>query len=116
MILSKIKEGSYRLMFSPVHLREIEAIPDVSEQIELLTIIHGLGERVKVDMAQTRMRADELIKLHFGVADAAHVAFAEQCMAQFISCDDILIKKCLRHKISTWCGDPVAFCEKEGLK
>jgi len=46
----------------------------------------------------------------------AHIAFAEQCGAEFISCDDSLIKKCSRYKIKICCGNPVAFCEKEGLK
>jgi len=36
--------------------------------------------------------------------------------AQFISCDEKLLKKCLIHKIKVWCGNPVSFCEKEGLK
>jgi predicted nucleic acid-binding protein len=35
----------------------------------------------------------------FGIADAAHVAFAEQEDALFISCDDRLIKKCLKKKL-----------------
>jgi len=26
------------------------------------------------------------------------------------------LKKCLRHNIKVWCGTPVAFCEKEGLR
>lgn len=54
--------------------------------------------------------------MKFGVADAAHVAFAEQCGADFISCDDALVKKCLGNGIQVWCGNPVAFCEKEGLR
>ena len=116
MILSKIREGTYRLMVSPVHVKEIEAISDVFERIELLTVLRELGKPIKVNMAKARARAEELVKLHFGVADAAHVGFAEACMAQFVSCDDILIKKCLKYKISTWCGNPVAFCEKERLK
>ena len=67
-------------------------------------------------MGKTRARAEELAELGFGVADAAHVAFAEQSQAQFISCDNRLIKKCLAHKVGTWCGNLVAFCEKERLK
>jgi predicted nucleic acid-binding protein len=50
------------------------------------------------------------------VADAAHIAFAEKTGASFISCDDRLVRKCLKHKIEVWCGNPVAFCEKEELK
>jgi hypothetical protein len=46
----------------------------------------------------------------------AHVAFAEQAEVSFISCDDRLIRKCMNHKINVWCGNPVAFCEKENLR
>ena len=78
--------------------------------------LQALGESVTVDLAAARNRAEELYDLKFGVADAAHVAFAEQCGAEFISYDDSLLKKCLRHNIKVWCGTSVAFCEKEGLR
>jgi len=79
-------------------------------------ILDRLGEPIKADLAATRSRAEKLVRLGFGIADAAHVAFAEQLGAQLITCDDRLVKKCLVHKINVWCGDPVAFCEKEGLR
>ncbi len=44
------------------------------------------------------------------------MAFAESYGAEFITCDDNLLKKSLMHKIAVWCGSPVAFCEKEGLR
>jgi predicted nucleic acid-binding protein len=40
----------------------------------------------------------------FGVADAAHVAFAEQLADVFIACDDKLLKKC--RKASLKIGKP----------
>jgi len=46
-----------------------------------------------------RKRAEELVKLKFGIADAAHVAFAEKAGAEFVSCDRKLINKCRRYKI-----------------
>lgn len=48
--------------------------------------------------------------------DAAHVAFAEKSGAAFVSCDDRLLKKCVRHGLDLWCGNPVAYCEKENLR
>ncbi len=116
LILAKAKEGKYRLVVSPAHIKEIEAIPDVIERIELQAVLDRLGETAKVDILKTRARAEELVDLGFGVVDAAHVAFAEQISASFISCDDKLVKKCLNHKINIWCGNPVAYCEKEGLR
>ena len=58
----------------------------------------------------------EALNLGFGVADAAHVAFAEQSGALFISCDNKLVKKCQNNRINVWCGNPVAFCEMEELR
>ncbi len=49
-----------------------------------------------VNKAQTRTRAEELVNMGFGVADAAHVAFAEKAGALFISCDNKLVKKMLK--------------------
>ena len=76
----------------------------------------NLGESIKVNNKKALERANELVNFGFGIADAAHVAFAELSKAAFISCDDSLIKKCLKHAVKVWCGNPVAFCEKEGLK
>lgn len=116
LILSNTKERKYRLLVSPVHYKEIEAISEAHERIELQAILEILGKPVTVNLIKVRERAEELVKLNFGIADAAHVAFAEYANAQFITCDDMLIKKCLSHRIAVWCGNPVSFCEKEGLK
>lgn len=116
LILSNIKEGKYAFVVSPVHSKEIEAIPEAHERIELQAILEILGKPTKVNLTKVREKAEELVKLNFGIADAAHVAFAEQANAEFVTCDDILIKKCSNHRIAVWCGSPVSFCEKEGLK
>ena len=75
-----------------------------------------MGQPVFADRSKAHIRAEELVELGFGIADAAHVSFAEQAGASFISTDDRLIKKCLRHKIAVWCGNPVAFCEMEEIR
>ena len=116
LILSKVRGEKYRLVASPIHWEEIKDISDIFERTELQERLKTLGKSVNVDLAVTRKRAGELYDLNFGVADAAHIAFAEQCGAEFISCDDFLIKKCSRHNIKIWCGNPVAFCEKEDLR
>jgi len=116
LILFKVKESRYNLLVSPVHEKEIEAIPDPFERIELQMLLDSMGKRITVDLNKTHARAEYLVTLGFGIADAAHVAFAEQAKAPFISCDDRLVKKCLNFKIGTWCGNPVVFCEKERLR
>ena len=104
------------VLVSPVHIKEIKAIPDIYEHIQLQTILNKFGVHAAVNIAKTRERAEELVNIGFGVADAAHIAFAEKSGTPFISCDDRLIKKCLNHKVKIWCGNPVIFCEKEGLR
>jgi len=116
LILSKVKAGFYQMMVSPVHIKEIEAIPDEIERIQLLSLLEKYGREVRVDLKEARKRAEELIKFGFGIADAAHVAFAEMVGAEFISCDKKLVRKCKRYKIRVWCSNPVAFCIKEDLK
>lgn len=116
LILANVKKGKYKLLISPVHIKEIKAIPDIYERIQIKTILDRFGVHTAVNIAKTRERAEELVSIGFGVADAAHVAFAEKSGIPFISCDDRLIKKCLNYKIKIWCGNPVSFCEKEGLR
>jgi len=116
LIVSNVRIEKYRLVASPVHWEEIKAISDIFERTELQERLKTLGKSVNIELAIARKRAEELYDLNFGVADAAHIAFAEQCGAEFISCDDSLIKKCSRRNIKIWCGNPVAFCEKEDLR
>jgi predicted nucleic acid-binding protein len=116
LILAKVRDGKYWLAVSPVHKKEIGAVSDAYERFELLSILETFGEPVKTDLLATRSRAEELFARGFGLADAAHVAFAEKSAADFITCDDKLLKQCQRANIGTWCGDPVLFCVKEGLK
>jgi hypothetical protein len=116
LILLKVRQGSYGLLVSPVHIKEIESIEDPVERVELQMLLAGLGRPVTVNRAKTKARAEELIRLGMGIADAAHVAFAEESGAPFISSDDRLIKKCTKIVTTVWCGSPVAFCEKEELR
>jgi predicted nucleic acid-binding protein len=116
LILSKIQSGQYKMMVSKVHYQEISDISDQKERIELEAVLNGSGQIIKANNRLARERAEELIGMGFGIADAAHLAFAEQSGANFISCDDRLIKKCQRHDIKVWAGTPTVFCDKEGLK
>ena len=116
LILSKTKEDRFKLLVSPVHNLEIRSIKDTIERVKLETILNEIGKCPEGDYSGIRTRAEELVQVGFGVADAAHVAFAETFDAEFITCDDKLIKKCIKHKIDVWCGTPVVYCEKENLK
>jgi predicted nucleic acid-binding protein len=116
LILSRVRQGTYGLVVSTVHISEIEAIEEPVERIELQMLLAALGESVPVDRVKTREKAEELVRLGFGIADAAHVAFAEQSGASFISSDDRLLKRCARAVKTIWSGNPVAFCEREALR
>ncbi|GFP19957.1 hypothetical protein HKBW3S03_01461, partial [Candidatus Hakubella thermalkaliphila] len=39
LILLNVREGKYTLLISPVHLKEIEAISETYERVELLLIL-----------------------------------------------------------------------------
>ena len=75
-----------------------------------------MGVSPDIDKRLARTRAEELYRQGAGLADAAHLAFAEAAKADFISCDDKLLKKCSKIKVAVWTGSPVAFCDKENLR
>ena len=116
LILSKVQDGNLKLAISPVHIAEIRDIPDALERLELLSIIENYGARLQIDKRAVRKRADEFTGWGFGPADAAHVSFAESGNANFISCDDRLLKKCAKYDIKVWCGSPALFCTEEDLR
>ena len=116
LILVKAKQGFYQLVKSPVHEYELNAITDDYERIEITGLLENFGVTLKADKILIRQRTEELISIHFGIADAAHIAFAELYNAVFISCDDKLLNKCSKHIRSIQCMNPITFCEKENLK
>ncbi|MHB1647081.1 MAG: hypothetical protein ACYCSW_11365 [bacterium] len=116
LILLHIKTGEYRFLYSPVHTKEIANIKNLVERIDIQILLNTFGDFIKIDFEKTRRRAEKLSQLGFGLADAAHVAFSEGIGAEFISCDDKLIKKCEKYKIGVWCGNPITFCIKENLR
>jgi hypothetical protein len=90
LILSGIQRGAYTTVISPVHLEEAAAIADTWERIELLALFKVLKTNISHCSDKLRKRAEYLCSLNFGVADAAHVAFAEATADIFITCDDKL--------------------------
>ena len=116
LILANVIRKRYQLIVSPIHFNEIANISDPVERVQIRLLLTETGVRPILDMQAVRQRAEELFNMALGAADAAHVAFAEYSGASFISCDDKLIKLCLSRSVAIWCGNPVAFCEMEGLK
>ena len=60
--------------------------------------------------------AEQLVEHGLGPADAAHLALAEAAEADFVSCDDRLLRQCRRVESSIWFGTLMAFCDKENLQ
>lgn len=116
LIFSAIERNDYSLVYSPVHIKEISAITNKIERIELFHLLKKSGRLIDCNMEMGRTRAEELVSIGVGPADAAHLSFAEIAMADFVSCDDKLCKKCSRIDLKIWTGNPLAFCEKERLK
>ena len=116
LILQALQDAKYRMVVSPVHIEEANAISDVEERQEILSVLDKLGTTAECDMAATRTRAEYLHFRKFGIADAAHVAFAEATSDVFITCDDRLVRKCRREKVGVTTVNPVEFTIAEDLK
>ena len=116
LILAHVRLGTLELMVSPVHNVEINANPDVEERSYLRLLLERLGVPISADHLAVRERAEALADAGMGVADAAHVAFAEAAEAAFITVDDRLRKQCRRLAVKVWYGTPLAFCDKENLR
>jgi predicted nucleic acid-binding protein len=94
LILAHIRNGSLTLCISPVHTAEIEAISELEEREQLTQLLHRYGAMQRVDLAAARVLAESLVAQRFGVADAAHVAFAIHSQADFVSVDNRLLRQC----------------------
>jgi len=116
LILSHVRQKEIALIVSPAHDVEIGAIADLEERSQLALLLEQLGTRPRFDLSAARQRAEYLAAQRLGVADAAHVAFAEHAQADFVTVDDQLIKKCRRIRLAIWCGTPPLYCEKENLR
>ena len=115
LILSHVRSGDLALVLSPVHDVEIGAISDLIEREHLLSLLSETGTRTDADLQHTRQRAEQLVHQGLGLADAAHLAYAEEAEASFVTCDDRLVRQCRRLELDIWCGTPVAFCGEEDL-
>lgn len=116
LILQAIQDARYALIVSPVHFEEANAISDAEERREIVAILERLGTAAECDLTATRARAEDLHSRKFGIADAAHVAFAEATADFFISCDDRLVRKCIRKKVTVTAMNPIEFTIVEDLK
>jgi len=116
LIMHAVQNGRYQLTMSPVHIEEIEANSNFRERLQVHFLLERFGSRAECDPERARSRARALHELGFGVADAAHVAFAEATSDAFITCDDKLLKRCRKTDLDLGTMNPVEFAMKEDLK
>ena len=116
LILSAVEKKHFQLQWSPVHYQEISATANDAEREELLFLMEQTITTSDIDQQQARKRAETFVSYGIGVADAAHVAYAESMKADFITCDDKLFKKLAQVELPIWTGNPIAFCNKENLQ
>ena len=115
LIFRYIEVGLYRAIVSPVHYKEVSAIREADERLEIESLLYRLNQPCEGDFSQVRERAEELIEAGFGIADTAHVAFAEQLAEFFITCDDKLLKKCKQTALRITAMSPLEFVTLETL-
>ncbi len=96
LILAHIRQEQIKLIVSPTHELEIGAIKEAEERQHLLLLLKQWGASLPFDLPLVRQRAEQLVGLGMGVADAAHLAFAEAAQSDFVSVDDRLLKQCHR--------------------
>lgn len=114
LIVQAIEAGAFQLIVSRVHHKEVNAIRDLQERYEILSLFETLGNKADCDPSRARSRAEELHSKGFGVADAAHAAYAEFCADYLITYDNKFLMKCKREIAHLRAMNPVEFCiEKE---
>jgi len=116
LIMEAVRNGRHGMVVSPVHDAEIGALEEVVERTHLQTVLSLWGVRAMFDADAAHRRTEELCRRGLGVADAAHVACAEQTADVFLSCDDRLLRQCTRAGVIIRHMNPVAFCLKENLR
>ncbi|MFN2352282.1 MAG: hypothetical protein ABR497_10090 [Kiritimatiellia bacterium] len=116
LIIAAIQKGRYVLKTSPVHFAEAGAIEDKRERSDIERFFALYGQKIVCDIKYARDRAECFVSHGIGVADAAHLAFAEAGCDVIISCDDNFVRKAKKIKIGCLMMTPVEFCEEERLK
>jgi len=116
LIIQHIENGDYLAVVSPVHFKEVAAITSSKKRFKINSLLNKTNTAIACDNNKARQRADELYTtFNFGVADAAHVAYAEQIADIFITCDDKLLKKC-KKVASIMAMNPIEFIISENLQ
>jgi predicted nucleic acid-binding protein len=116
LMLSHVRSRDLVLVISPAHHVEIAANPDPAKRQHIESLIAEIGTDADWDLGHAQRRAVSLLDKGLKPADAAHAALSEEAGCDFITVDDRLLRQLERAAMTVWCGNPVAYCEKEALK
>lgn len=116
LILAHIKQDEIEAVWSEAHRIEMDANRDSDKRSYLLGLMSQYGTQVNASSASIWKRVDVLRAEGLGVADAVHVAIAESVEADFVTCDDRLIRQLRRVEARVWFGTPPEYCVKEDLR
>jgi predicted nucleic acid-binding protein len=116
LVLKYVEQGQYELVVSPVHEAEVADIKDHRERVEVQQLLSAWRMKGGYPINEVRTRAEELVQKRFGVADAAHVAFAESTADAFVTCDAGLLSRCRATPSKVAAYGLVEFVAREGLK
>ncbi len=116
LIMNHIDHGRFTAVVSPVHFAEVADIEDVYQRIEVETLLERFHAAGHYSATAVRQRAETLVRGKLGVADAAHMAFAEVIADVFISSDKGLIKRCRACGVRIEVHSPVEFVTREDLR
>ena len=81
----------------------------MKKRFKIQALLNKANTKIPYDANKAHQRANELHALKFGVADAAHLAYAEQIADVFITCDDKLLKRIQKTSLSIVAMNPIAF-------
>ena len=115
LILSYVRSRELVLVISPAHRAETAANTDPARRQHVQSLIAEIGTDADLDLGPAQRRAVSLLDQGMKPADAAHAALAEEAGCDFVTVDDRLLRQLQRAALKVWFGNPVAYCEKEGL-
>ena len=118
LIIAYVRQKKITLYYSPVHEDEIafdENVLRLTEVEFFLTTCAQSAKKLTLNSERLEKRGREFRKAGLGIADAFHLAYAEELGAYFITCDDDLLKKARKCKLRVWLGTPIEFCQKENI-
>ena len=116
LIMDAIQKGLYVLKSSPVHFVETGAIQDERERVDIEAFLSLYGQTIICDLRLAREKAENFSKRGIGIADSAHLAFAQVGADVIISCDDKFVKKARNLNLECEVVTPLEFCEKEQIR